>query len=208
MHPWCSLPPSIVTLVTRVSQLATEVLVVALTWWYGYRAYRVRRGTIDFRKSLSSLIVYNGSIYFLFLASLYTLDIIFQTASVPATVVKADSFMQLFYDPITSILVCHFMLSLRQFDSNMVANATSGTGSESRDHTMLTVLQFGARPSESLPSFIASFAHPVHVDWSLSETDSDGLGDDDGLEWREMDKVATTLSCPDRDHRPEWEHST
>ncbi|KAM5545101.1 hypothetical protein V8D89_001212 [Ganoderma adspersum] len=189
-----------------------------------YQSYRVRKVGIDFGRSLSSLLVYNGSIYFLFLASLYIIDLIFQTATVPPSVANADNFLQLFYDPITSILVCHFMLSLRQFDSEL-ANPTSyiGAGTQSRDHTVSTVIRFGAQPSESLPPFIASFAHPVHVDWSLSESDLDfdgetdagGVGEDDGRsEWREMDVVAAALetpSCqslaPDRKHAPDWQRS-
>ena len=117
------------------------------------------------------------------------------------------------------------MLSLRQFDSEL-ANPTSyiGGGTQSRDQTVSTVIRFGAQPSESLPPFIASFAHPVHVGWSLSEsdldfcgegdTDADGLDENGRSEWREMDVVARALetpSCqslaPDHKHTPDWQRS-
>ena len=35
------------------------------------------------------------------------------------------------------------------------------------------MLEFAARPSDSLPASIASFAHPIHVDASGLETDFD-----------------------------------
>ena len=119
------------------------------------------------------------------------------------------------------------MLSLRQFDSEL-ANPTSyiGGGTQSRDQTVSTVIRFGAQPSESLPPFIASFAHPVHVGWSLSESDldpdldmdwerdADGVGGNGRSEWQEMDVVATALetpSCqslaPDHKHTPDWQRS-
>lgn len=41
-----------------------------------------------------------------------------------------------------------------------------------------TMLQFGAKPSNSLPAVIASFAHPIHVDAALLETDLDAIFED------------------------------
>ncbi|KAI1786620.1 hypothetical protein LXA43DRAFT_1099016 [Ganoderma leucocontextum] len=183
---------SSITLVTRVSQLAAELLVVGMTWWYTYQSYRIRKDGIKLGKSISSLLIYNGSIYFLFLASLYVIDVIFSTASVPDSVVDADSLLELFYDPITSLLVCHFMLSLRRFDSSSTGAMTySGAESQSREHTTSSgVLHFAAQPSDTLPHFIASFAQPVHFDSFWSETDADAMPVDEESEWREMDLVA------------------
>lgn len=53
------------------------------------------------------------------------------------------------------------------------------------------VLQFAAQPSSSLPASIATFAHPVHLDSALCETDGDVMGAD-GSEWREVDEVTPT----------------
>ncbi len=100
---------------------------------------------------------------------------------------------------LASILVCRFMLALRQFDSSNASATDSGT-SPIRDDTASTVLRFGAQPSESLPAF---FAHPVHVDWSLSETEPDAIADDRS-EWRDLD-VATMLEMPlYSDPTPDW----
>lgn len=83
------------------------------------------------------------------------------------------------------------MLSLREFDSITAPAVYSDTASCGPDDMMSTVLRFGAQPSDGLPSFIASFAYPVHVESALSESDSDALVDD-GSEWQEMDVVAQT----------------
>ena len=84
-------------------------------------------------------------------------------------------------DPrVTSVLICRFMLSLRQFESASTSATLSISGSRVRDQTTSTVLEFaiGARPSGSLPPFIMSFAHPVHVDSALLEMDSDAVAND------------------------------
>ena len=48
-----------VTLVIRVPQLASELLVVGITWWYTYESYRIRKGT-KLGNTISSLLFYNG----------------------------------------------------------------------------------------------------------------------------------------------------
>ncbi|KAI1795426.1 hypothetical protein LXA43DRAFT_42130 [Ganoderma leucocontextum] len=153
----------------------------------------MRKG-IKLGKTISSLLIYNGSLYFLFLATLYILDIIFNTISLPDTISNAANFLSDFYDPITSILVCHFILELRQFDSSPASVTYPEMGSRVRGHTASRdILQFAAQPSDSLLTSIASFAGLVHVDSALSETDPDAI-DDDAAEWREMDVVPGTDS--------------
>ncbi|KAI1781600.1 hypothetical protein LXA43DRAFT_671243 [Ganoderma leucocontextum] len=181
--------------VWRGSQLTAELLVVGITWWYSYQSYRMRKG-INFGHTISSLLIYNGSLYFLFLATLYILEIIVDTTSIPVRIADVLVVLEAFYDPITSILVCRFILQLRQFDSSPASGRYSEAGSRVREHTASSdVLQFAAQPSESLPTFLTSFAHPVHVVSALSnsETDPDAI-DDDGAGWQEMDVVAPTMS--------------
>ena len=43
----------------RVPQLASELLVVGITWWYTYESYRIRKGT-KLGNTISSLLFYNG----------------------------------------------------------------------------------------------------------------------------------------------------
>ena len=68
------------------------------------------------------------------------------------------------------------MLSIRAFDSTVSYTATLPRIPTEHDTSM--VLPFWAQPSENLPTFISSFAHPVHVDSPLSERDPDVTADD------------------------------
>ncbi|KAI1786614.1 hypothetical protein LXA43DRAFT_1109322 [Ganoderma leucocontextum] len=198
-----SLSPALVisvNVVKRASQFAAELLVVGITWWYTYQSYRIRKG-VNLGKTISSLLFYNGSIYFLFIAILYMFEVIILTASVPGAVYDAMEFMQVFYDPIAAILICRFMLSLRQFDSTIASSRYSGPGSRVREHTAFgDVLQFAAQPSDTLPSFIASFAHPIHVDSYLSDEDPDATVEE-GSEGPGMDVVVPTRTAPSQSGR-------
>ncbi|PIL32850.1 hypothetical protein GSI_04967 [Ganoderma sinense ZZ0214-1] len=216
LYQWCagylltlifvrfSLLSRTVFIVTRGSQLLAELLVVGITWWYTYQSYRIRQG-VELGKTVSSLLLYNGSMYFLFLAIMFILDIVFGTPGmVPVKVRYVGTYLDTFIDPATSLLTCHFMLSLRQFDSTVASTTDSRLGPQLREHVASTVLQFGAQPSNNLPSAIASFAHPVHVDDSLFETDSDAIvGSEDGSEWPETPGAAA--QTPDT---PSSWHST
>ncbi|KAM5543377.1 hypothetical protein V8D89_002962 [Ganoderma adspersum] len=178
-----------------------ELFVVGITWYYTYQSYRIRKG-INLGKTVSSLLFYNGSGYFLCLATLYLVDIILNTASqVPVEVLQAAQYLDQFMDPVVSILTCHFMLSLRQFDNTIADTAGSGLGSQLREHMSLNVLQFGAHPSDSLPAVVTPFAHPVHVDSDLFEMDPDATDVDSGTEERDIEAVA---SAPDGPFRFNW----
>lgn len=93
----------------------------------------------------------------------------------------------------TSILVCRFMLSLRQFDARIASATNFGIGSQTRGDT--TVLQFAARASDSLPDFLATFANPVHVESGLRNAD-DALMDE-YERWREIDGDAPLSNSQD-----------
>ncbi|KAI1788433.1 hypothetical protein LXA43DRAFT_637518 [Ganoderma leucocontextum] len=138
-----SLPPALsvrLTAIIRGSQLAAELLVAGITWWYTYQSYRIRKG-ITLGKTISSLLFYTGSMYFL--------DFSRPCASSGPqhhsqhTSYAANS-LEAFVDPLASILTCHFMLSLRQFDSTITSMNDSGLGPRVREHMASTVLEFGA----------------------------------------------------------------
>ena len=60
MFPCCALSPILLgPVISRASQLAAELLVVGITWWYTFRSYRIRKG-IDIGKTFGSLLLYNG----------------------------------------------------------------------------------------------------------------------------------------------------
>lgn len=49
----------LVSVICRGSQLAAELLVIGVTWWYTYRSYRIRKG-IEIGNTISSFLLYNG----------------------------------------------------------------------------------------------------------------------------------------------------
>lgn len=57
MFMWLSLS-SKVTIGTRVSQFAAELLVVSITWWYTYWSYRIQG--VKLGRTISSFLFYNG----------------------------------------------------------------------------------------------------------------------------------------------------
>ncbi|KAM5545111.1 hypothetical protein V8D89_001222 [Ganoderma adspersum] len=174
-----SLP--VLTIMGRGSQFSAELLVVGITWWYTYQSYRIRKG-IKIGKSMGSFLFYNGSMYFLSLAILYIVDIIFAAqiyrTATSGGVRKVAGAFDLFIDP-------------------TVASTTYfGMGSRARERMASTLLEFGARPSNSLPPLIASFAHPVHVDESLFEIDPDQIVNDGSEVQDGEDKAGPTLQTP------------
>ena len=64
------------------------------------------------------------------------------------------------------------MLSLRQFHTTINWTTYSRMVAQVREGTASTVLAVEAQHRESLPPFIVSFAHPVHVDPILPDLDT------------------------------------
>lgn len=94
------------------------------------------------------------------------------------------------------------MLSLREFDSKIVSVKTPILGSQLREHMASAMLEFKAQPSTSLPSFIASFSHPVHVDSEmLSAMDSAEIVDG-GSEQHNVSVVTPSLVAPSEQSQP------
>lgn len=46
-------------IIFRGSQLAVELLVIGITWWYTYRWHRLQSG-VKLGETISSLLIYNG----------------------------------------------------------------------------------------------------------------------------------------------------
>ena len=90
---------------------------------------------------------------------------------------------------ITSILVCRFMLSLRQFDT---ANARATFSMPSFLAREPATLEFGVQACENLPPFIASFARPVHVEVPPEADSDDILAGGSESESQELDAAALT----------------
>ncbi|EJF57155.1 hypothetical protein DICSQDRAFT_174213 [Dichomitus squalens LYAD-421 SS1] len=136
--------------------IVADSIVLGTTWWYTYQSYRAQRG-IHIRSSLTSAMLYNGSIYFLVLASLNALDLALVTLGLAQNsfLFRNVSYVGLFADVLTAILISRFILNLRQvnYDAAHPSDASVSLG----------VLFTQSRPGPSLPRSLLSFAEPVHV---------------------------------------------
>ncbi|KAM5543382.1 hypothetical protein V8D89_002967 [Ganoderma adspersum] len=128
-----------------------------------------------------------------FLATMYIVDIILSmgpaSLQFPYEVLRAADFLDASCDLITSILVCRFMLSLREFEYTAASMPTFSLPEiQGGENTGSVALEFAAQPSDTLPALISPFAHPVHVDsFDPSEIDEDEiLGLEDKPEEQEI----------------------
>ncbi|RPD58154.1 hypothetical protein L227DRAFT_655116 [Lentinus tigrinus ALCF2SS1-6] len=144
------------SMISRGCSIAADLLVAGVTWWNAYRTRELGKG-IKFRRSAGSVILHDGSLYFIILASLNVMQIIFLRLRLrDPFVVTSD--VTLFTDPIASILVSHFLLNLRR-----VQHAS--------DTASMPSIRI-----PTLPDIVTSFGGPVHPDFI--EPHSPGMGMD------------------------------
>ncbi|KAM5542381.1 hypothetical protein V8D89_003840 [Ganoderma adspersum] len=180
------------SVVPHFQQYIGLLLVVVITWRHTYQStHRLSKFGIEvgISQTISSILIYNGSIYLLFLLALYIIDIIVSTNSLESF--AAGRLLVIFHDPLTSVILCHFMLSLREFDSAVAESATysmHGSPVEMQELIASTTHPFAGEPggSRSLPAFVSSFAQPVHLDSDPSTSghaalDSKAIADMHGL---------------------------
>ncbi|TBU40311.1 hypothetical protein BD309DRAFT_967754 [Dichomitus squalens] len=139
---------------SRACTLAADAIVVFVTWWNTYKSYKIQQEA-EIGPSLARVMLWNGSLYFIVLAGLSIVHIALTALEIDAIFID-DSYANPFIYPISSILVCHFLLNLRQVDVD--------PASESHSQSMSADdLRFAAVSAGTLPRFIASLGEPVHV---------------------------------------------
>ncbi|EIW61279.1 uncharacterized protein TRAVEDRAFT_44095 [Trametes versicolor FP-101664 SS1] len=136
-----------VLIATRASVIVNNVLVIALTWW---KTYGIRKlvAQANMKVSLSTLLLRDGTIYFLLLFIMSIFHIVF-------SLTERFTYTLTLEEPLTAILVSRFLLNLREAD-----------GSRSLDDldTMISFPSFARHPNdsdESTPHFVASFIGPL-----------------------------------------------
>ncbi|KAI0669084.1 hypothetical protein C8Q78DRAFT_229002 [Trametes maxima] len=158
-------------LMSSISAIVSGVVVIVVTWAKLYRSSKLARHTIHGRTVLQTMLEY-GTIYFVIILVLDILQLAFYFLSLQA--VMGTSYIALFLDPLTSILICRFILNLRETNEQPQVSSTPSS----------LTLEFGMSPS-SLPSFIQSMAGPVHFTLTTNDTyttsDNVFLGDLDEL---------------------------
>ncbi|KAH9899782.1 hypothetical protein C8Q73DRAFT_663375 [Cubamyces lactineus] len=140
---------------TRSSVITADVLVLLITWWKTNDIRRLAAQT-DVKVSLTSLIVRDGTMYFLVLLYMNTIHIVLSLTGA-CICIQRFTFTITFEEPLTTILVSRFLLNLRE------VNEIRASG-ESTDYDM-------SRPSFVRPlsdiapdeqrSHVASFIAPL-----------------------------------------------
>ncbi|KAI0660893.1 hypothetical protein C8Q70DRAFT_1099302 [Cubamyces menziesii] len=160
---------STVLIFTRSSVITADVLVLLITWWKTYDIRRLAAQT-DVKVSLTSLIVRDGTIYFLVLLYMNTIHIVLSLTG-------RFTFTITFEEPLTTILVSRFLLNLRE------VNEMRGAG-DSTDYDMSRpsfVQPLGdITPPDEQPSLVSSFIAPLgaplaHTSFLANEEQSEGV---------------------------------
>ncbi|TFK81440.1 hypothetical protein K466DRAFT_667118 [Polyporus arcularius HHB13444] len=149
------------TFLSRSSSTLADLIAIAVTWWTTYWSSRLAADTLQ-GPTFHQIVLYNGSIYFVVLATLNILHIVLTALSfkLPS---GSESYMINFIDPIASILVCRFLLSLQEAKRN---------ASPSSDTTPSFIAPEFAGSASQLPSFVAPLGGLVHASFSFSSSDS------------------------------------
>ncbi|KAI0740625.1 hypothetical protein C8Q76DRAFT_791056 [Earliella scabrosa] len=153
------------TVIARTCSIAADVLVVGVTWLNAYNTARL--SNVDIGPTLGRVMLYDGSVYFIVLATINIARIVTSALALPVPISN---------DQMASIIVSHFILNLRSVNQNA---ATAST---------VSFVQF-QRPSDGrLPEYVASFSGPMHIGHS-------GVNDgDDGADITEVPTDCPPLS--------------
>ncbi|KAI0804508.1 hypothetical protein BC629DRAFT_1590775 [Irpex lacteus] len=102
----------IVSLVTRVSVIVGDVLLIAVTWFKTARLYKDAR-KLNVKAPLATLLFRDGTFYFIILLILNILQIIEQNNTVLYSLTLSTS-LQIVMTP---VIICRFILDLRQVET-------------------------------------------------------------------------------------------
>ncbi|OSD04337.1 hypothetical protein PYCCODRAFT_1466298 [Trametes coccinea BRFM310] len=127
------------------SAIVTDVVVLIVTWWQTYSLRRLAAQT-SMQVSLATLLVRDGTIYFLVLLVMNTCHIAFSLTG-------RFTYTITFEEPLTTILISRFLLNLRE--------ASTSTGQSSLDMSEPSFVRRIPQEEEGTPNAVASFITPL-----------------------------------------------
>ncbi|RPD72779.1 hypothetical protein L226DRAFT_146660 [Lentinus tigrinus ALCF2SS1-7] len=142
-----------VTFVSRSTSTLADLIAIAVTWRATYRSSRLASETID-APTFHQILLHNGSVYFVVLATLNILHILMTALSFKVTT-GSESYVINFIDPIASILVCRFLISLQE--------AERYSHSESEATHSFVAPNFSVGPASQVSSFAAPLGGLLHT---------------------------------------------
>ncbi|RPD58170.1 hypothetical protein L226DRAFT_536853 [Lentinus tigrinus ALCF2SS1-7] len=104
------------TIISRTCLIVADLIVLGVTWHGTYRTtqlVRVAAGEQS-KHTYSGTLLRDGTTYFLILALLNVLHLLFTMLSITSDALQPASFVTIFSDPITSILVSRFLIDLQE----------------------------------------------------------------------------------------------
>ncbi|KAI0780908.1 hypothetical protein BD413DRAFT_608133 [Trametes elegans] len=132
-----------------------DLLAIIVTWRKTYKTSQLVAET-GCGPSLSKVMLNSGIVYFCSLAALNILDVVLGVVGIQVQTAGNGTYVVIFVDPLSSLLICRFLLDLRSV-SERLADGSSGSVSS------LNFGGVGVRPQvpSNNPSFLDSLAGSV-----------------------------------------------
>ncbi|KAI8996585.1 hypothetical protein BD414DRAFT_534275 [Trametes punicea] len=107
--------PCTVTIMARLPLVLADLAVLVITWSTQYRMHRLSLSMRE-RPSLATVLLYDGTIYFFILTAINIAQMIIEMLSAfsSAGIDVFPSYVVVFFEPITAILVSSFLTDLRK----------------------------------------------------------------------------------------------
>ncbi|EED78728.1 predicted protein [Postia placenta Mad-698-R] len=116
-----------VVITTRASVIVSDILVVAATWYYICRTSAVRehlaRGVWAAKPSITTVMFRNGTLYFIIISLLNVIDLVVNLISISSYSYTVD--ITDLITAMTSILVSHFLICIREAAERSIQTFTS-----------------------------------------------------------------------------------
>ncbi|TFK78517.1 hypothetical protein K466DRAFT_606914 [Polyporus arcularius HHB13444] len=107
------------TIVSRVCLIAADLIVLVVTWRATYYGTKLRAIKVYRRRSFSDILLRDGTIYFLVLLTLNVLHLLFTMLSFSFESLVPVSYVTIFTEPITAILISRFILNLQDVNRDL-----------------------------------------------------------------------------------------
>ncbi|KAH9924995.1 uncharacterized protein BXZ73DRAFT_103371 [Epithele typhae] len=114
-------------IVSRGALIVADVLTVAATWYNLWHTRSLIAREEREAQTLSSILLRDGTIYFITLVLLNSLHLALTLASVGTSLAGRASFINSFTEPITTVLISRFLLNLQAANKRIVGETSTAT---------------------------------------------------------------------------------
>ncbi|KAI0652938.1 hypothetical protein C8Q70DRAFT_928912 [Cubamyces menziesii] len=141
---------------SRSCAIASDLLIIAITWWNA-----IRNGSLDAMRhdgpkmSLTRVMVLNGTTYFLALVLLNTLHLTLTLLSIVG-LTEPVSEVTIFTDPLTAVIICRFLLALHAANHKTTDMGSNTSWLGTLSEVNLGTFNFASSAVHSMESVVAS----------------------------------------------------